>query len=481
MNAFFIVARSTSTPSIGRRRRPLISLSQYYQRRRCRVGFAPPSSREERKADASTDAATSKATHDAIAMEGTVEEKISTGLGAKCLPPRPIFPWRSLPDPLPRLLRPTRPPVGDDDDESVKGYYDSEYFARGGPLGPGWPSPMEPWFRGALYLTSMNLLGLSWPKIILPWTRGDWERDVGWAFCNAFSNGVNGMIEDVYRVSPSSSSSDDDDGGGNGNDEKTSPEQKSGGGSSGGDDGDAYDVDVDISLDPLPLNDRRDDTGEASTDDGEVSKDGAGEDECNMLQRDLRRLYESARRHSHPSGVNIVLRTVPQSATIESMFPVFGLSRSLVEDHPYLRHTYRNYLKRLQAKHKEAVLAGKSRLNPVQVGTFVMDGLQEVMEASARLSGDGKAAITIVAQVSIHCKEVFCVRDVESGAIIQGHGDARPRDVTHLVRFEMVVRETLANVDDSVDSLREGDWELEIGRWQITDWDDIMDGNVFFT
>ena len=209
-----------------------MSLSQYYRRRRCRVGFAPPSSREERKADASTDAATSKATHDAIAMEGTVEEKISTGLGAKCLPPRPIFPWRSLPDPLPRLLRPTRPPVGDDDDESVKGYYDSEYFARGGPLGPGWPSPMEPWFRGALYLTSMNLLGLSWPKIILPWTRGDWERDVGWAFCNAFSNGVNGMIEDVYRVSPSSSSDDDDDddGGGKGTDAKTSPEQQSGGG-----------------------------------------------------------------------------------------------------------------------------------------------------------------------------------------------------------------------------------------------------------
>jgi len=474
MNAFFIVARSTSAPSIGRRRRPLISLSQYYRRRRCRVvGFAPPSSREdEGKADASTDAATSRATHDAIAVEGTADEKLSTGLaGAKFVPPRPIFPWRSLPDPLPRLLRPTRPPaVGDDDDESVGGYYDSEYFARGGPLGPGWPSPMEPWFRGALYLTSMNLLGLSWPSIILPWTRGDWERDAGWAFCNAFSNGVNGMIEDVYRVLPSSS---DDDGGG-GDDEKTGLEKKSEGDPSGADDGEAYDVDVDVSLDPLPLDDGRDDPGE-------VSEDGAREDEYNMLQRDLRRLYESARRHSHPSGVNIVLRTVPQSATIESMFPVFGLSRSLVEDHPYLRHTYRNYLKRLQAKHKEAVLAGKSRLNPVQVGTFVMDGLQEVMEASARLSGDGKAAITIVAQVSIHCKEVFCVRDVESGAIIQGHGDARPRDVTHLVRFEMVVRETLANVDDSVDSSREGDWELEIGRWQITDWDDIMDGNVFFT
>ena len=88
-----------------------------------------------------------------------------------------------------------------------------------------------------------------------------------------------------------------------------------------------------------------------------------------------------------------------------------------------------------------------------------------------------------MAQVSIQCKEIFCVRDVVTGDILQGHcGDViRPRDVTHLVRFEMVLRETL--VDDNSKGQNneyDDDWEVEIGRWQITDWDDLLDGNVFF-
>ena len=158
------------------------------------------------------------------------------------------------------------------------------------------------------------------------------------------------------------------------------------------------------------------------------------------------------------------------------MFPVFGLSRTLVENHPNIRHTYKNLLKRLQEKNR----AGTKPLNLIQIGSFVMEGLLEIMERSATLSGDRKASITIVAQVSINCKEIFCVRDVESGEVIQGYEDAQPRDVTHLVRFEMVVKEKLSNAE-SLSDLKEGDWEMELGRWQITDWDDLLDGNVFFT
>ena len=126
------------------------------------------------------------------------------------------------------------------------------------------------------------------------------------------------------------------------------------------------------------------------------------------------------------------------------MFPIFGLSRALVKDRPNLRHTYRNYLKKIQDKHKErglaaAAAADKSsssqRLNPIEMGHFVMDSLQEVMAKSAQLSSDGKAVITIVAQVSIQCKEIFCVRDVGSGDVLQGHcGDViQLRDVKHLI------------------------------------------------
>ena len=60
----------------------------------------------------------------------------------------------------------------------------------------------------------------------------------------------------------------------------------------------------------------------------------------------------------------------------------------------------------------------------------------------------------------------------------------------------MILRETLINEDDVSNNDEEeskrkqggqsnnnndDDWEIEIGRWQITDWDDLLDGNVFFT
>jgi hypothetical protein len=100
-----------------------------------------------------------------------------------------------------------------------------------------------------------------------------------------------------------------------------------------------------------------------------------------------------------------------------------------------------------------------------------------------------------VAQVSIQCKEIFIVRDSITGDVLQGVDDIQPRDVTHLVRFEMILRETLINEDDVSNNEEESkrkqggqsnnnnddDWEIELGRWQITDWDDLLDGNVFFT
>lgn len=191
------------------------------------------------------------------------------------------------------------------------------------------------------------------------------------------------------------------------------------------------------------------------------------EEQNSMLQYSLRNLYQSARQHSHPNKVNIVLRTQPQYAVIESMFPVFGMSRSLVQNHPNLRHSYRNLVKEIQHKEREV----GQKLNPVEVGKIVMNGFLSLMERSAQLSSDGKGVITIIAQVSIQCREIFCVKDVESGEVLQGEGDGQSRDVTHLVRFEIVLKE---NFDESP-------WDMDLGRWQITDWDDLLEGNVWFT
>lgn len=457
MNSLFSLARS-NPPSI--KARQFAALSKYRRRVSSTTSLSSPSL--ERTTNTSSSSNTSsKATEDTIALDGTVDNK-STVAAHQCLRPRPLFPWRSSPDHLPRLVQPAKPSVensNDTEEEEIENitrleeYYESDYFTKGGPLGSGWPTPSEPWFRGMLYANSMSLLGISWPSIIMPWTRKDWEHDMEWGFCHAFSSGVSGMVEGIYALP--------------GNDSSQIVEKDTESNS------ESFDVNVDISLDPVPLVEMSEDNEQSSKKSSDVVSE---KDEYNMIQQNLRQLYQSANEHSHPSKINIVLKTAPQSAQIESMFPVFGLSRSMVEDHPHLRHTYRNMMKRLQEKNKEAVQEGRNRLNPVEVGNFFYEGLSEVMERSAELSDDGQhACITIIAQVSINCKEIFCVRDVESGDIIQGYSDGEPRNVTHLVRFEMVVREKLATEDE------DGDWEIELGRWQITDWDDLCDGNVFFT
>ena len=86
------------------------------------------------------------ATDDTIALEETAENKVSN-LATKYVP-RPIFPWISSPEPLPRLIKPIKPSLNNDteeDDEIIEleKYYETDYFTKGGPLGQGWISPME--------------------------------------------------------------------------------------------------------------------------------------------------------------------------------------------------------------------------------------------------------------------------------------------------------------------------------------------------
>mmetsp|Transcript_27744 Transcript_27744/g.58303 ORF Transcript_27744/g.58303 Transcript_27744/m.58303 type:complete len:529 (-) Transcript_27744:63-1649(-) len=421
------------------------------------------SARENATTQVADAASTTSATDAATNVDSNL--KIPS-LSAQCVKPRATFPWRHSPHPLPRLVVPrisdTSGLEGDENDDSEDSakndgdknnlkeeILESDYFKKGGPLGPGWPSPMDPWFRASTFASSMHVYGLPWYAIVLPWMRNEWIDEMEWSFCEAFSMGVRGMIEDTYCLD-------------NGKNKKYGDDDES----------ENFDVDFDTTIDATPLSEEKDETktekqvecDDSKTDDM-LDHDA---EQLYMLQRDLRQLYKSARKHSLSTKNNVLLRMQPQFARIESMFPVFGLNRQLVQDHPALRHSYRNLVRNLQRKHKEAQLAGRKRLNPIEVISHINGDLNELIDSTAKLTNDGKAVTTIIAQVSIQCREVFCVRDLESGEIVQGDTDGQPRDVTHLVRFEICIKDS-----------HEGDFE--IGRWQITDWDDLLDGNVWFT
>jgi hypothetical protein len=79
---------------------------------------------------------------------------------------------------------------------------------------------------------------------------------------------------------------------------------------------------------------------------------------------------------------------------------------------------------------------------------------------------------TVICQVLIHCDEIFCVKDAETGRLLQGHADEKFRRVVHLVRFEQTVT---THWTDSGGILP---FRVEPGEWQITDIDDLLEGNL---
>lgn len=162
--------------------------------------------------------------------------------------------------------------------------------------------------------------------------------------------------------------------------------------------------------------------------------------------------------------LQINLQSTPKSATIMSLFIIPFLTRDEVSAKPALKHSFRNISKAL---HQEEVEKG-SKLNFWEIGNLTASALDEMSAKQMKRRRDRISQVTIIAQVAIQCDELFQVVDVETGETIQGDPDARIVEVTHLVRFETVV-----DLDSETG-------EIQIGSWQITDWDDILDGNHWF-
>jgi len=184
-----------------------------------------------------------------------------------------------------------------------------------------------------------------------------------------------------------------------------------------------------------------------------------------MMESQLRSLYKAAHEYTPKSKIRIKLLSQPTSASLVSLFLVPFLTREEVQTTPAMRHCFRNMytnLEKLEALSIEQY-GRKLGIRSVLYETFravEAMGLRQIEKNS------GIAQCTAVAQVAIQCRETFSVRDVELNEVIQGDPEER---VNNVVRFEMVVS---MGVDAGVSSIE---------SWQITDWDDLLDGNLFYT
>jgi len=180
-----------------------------------------------------------------------------------------------------------------------------------------------------------------------------------------------------------------------------------------------------------------------------------------MLEKELRGLYEAAHAYN-TKKLRIKLATKPISAKISNLMLVPFLTRSDVQQTPDLRHSFQNiwmHIGRLE----------QNNGRPLTIREIFVQTMQELEKLASSQANKNRGVIesTIIAQVVVDCREIFLVKDTEIGRVIQGDASGE-KNVTHLVRFEAVVR---GRVDGG---------HLEMGSWQITDWDDLLDGNVWF-
>lgn len=366
-----------------------------------------------------------------------------------------VFPWRHSPHNLPRLTPNT-----------------VEAYEEGGEFGPHFPMKgMNVAEQGFLWFHSVYVLGLR-----RPWLYARWRRDLEDGFLSAFAMGLQGVLTDVYRA-PTSLEGDD----------KAVDDGKNMGESD--DEDNAYNVRIDHTIEKLiesadddPPNDSTDtiiekaDEGYEAKKKTQFNKSAINDNDHqleerpsihNMLESNLQSLYHSAHAAAK-SKLQIHLECQPKSAHLLSLFTVPLLTREEVRQTPSLQSLYPDLYHKLLVKAFEEMERSNGR-NVSLSWRQVYEELKEFVDDKVgKQEDEGVIQMTVVAQAVIECDEVFYVKDVASGEVVQGDADGKMKQVLHLVRFEMVV---------------DWDWqrqELQTGNWQITDWDDLLDGNIYY-
>jgi len=338
---------------------------------------------------------------------------------ASMTPQQAIFPWRHEEEKLPRLIPGTL-----------------EHFEQGGALGPGFPFQLPPLLKFVLGTIAATRLNIPWFHQLI----GGWKEELADSSAWAFSQGVSAVLSNTYAIPF--------------DDIISQSEENEDGSIHGG---------VNFGY-----------TTTARTPENTMnSENAAAGEECPeveyMMEENLRKLYQSA----HDSGkdqMQIVLQTKPVAASLQSIVWIPFLSRSLVEQRPELRQSFLNLAEELE-RHEKELGRPITQFEAMKVGGAFAEAL-----AGASMQHFNDKHIwesTLIAQVLVECDEIFSVTDLRTNQVIQGHADGKIRRVSHLVRLENKM-ETHFPENAARSSAH------YVGSWQITDWDDLLDGNLWY-
>jgi len=149
-----------------------------------------------------------------------------------------------------------------------------------------------------------------------------------------------------------------------------------------------------------------------------------------MIDVKLQQLYQYTR---DSRDLSIQLYSKPVYSEIVSAFLVPFLTRQEVEDYPELQRSFRNIIKSIA---DEEVKRG-SPLSFWETTRLVMRDISTLGKNQIIRKND-LVQCTLIVQAMIHCHEIFHVKDIQNGSIIQGKDDGLVKEVCHLVRFERV-------------------------------------------
>lgn len=282
------------------------------------------------------------------------------------------------------------------------------------PFGPELWIPTSSWNkRMFIHAVSARSLGKSWIEILF----GTWENELCANFTWAFGRSVSSILAHTFKIPIDRLEKQQ----ANAEPESDSDTQP-----------DIIEVDFDSSL-----------TEENSNG---IKLDGFAQ---NLLEQNVLDQYKNA---ITDSRFQVRLLTRPMSAKLVNL-NIIPYTRGMVQEKPELKGLYCSLL-----------AAGGANNN---------DQYNELRDKFFNAVGKGtKETVfktTVISQVLIHCKEIFYIKDKDTGKVIQGEESDVEKDVYHLVRFEIPVFNQ-ANIFLYGDPT----------SWVVSDYDDLLNGNVFY-